>query len=105
MKSFYGGIFIEKTKLKEAGKEYPIKLEYYKRINEDEILRKEKAKFGISIVKTEYIPNNTKIETEEIKYLSNDESKIDNMLKLFKKNEVTPVELEDVVFDLRNQIF
>ena len=34
-----------------------------------------------------------------------DESKIDNMLKLFKKNEVTPVELEDVVFDLRNQIF
>ena len=105
LKSFYGGIFIEKTKLKEAGKEYPIKLEYYKRINEDEILRKEKAKFGISIVKTEYIPNNTKIEAEEIKYLSNDESKIDNMLKLFKKNEVTPVELEDVVFDLRNQIF
>ena len=30
MKTFFGGKFIEKEKLTEAGIDYPIKLEYYK---------------------------------------------------------------------------
>ena len=39
MKRFYGSIFIEKEKLEEAGVENPIKLEYYKIINEDEFVK------------------------------------------------------------------
>ena len=35
MNIFFGGTFLEKDELKEAGIEYPIKLEYYKIINED----------------------------------------------------------------------
>ena len=35
MKTFFGSIFIEKEKLQEAGVKYPIKLEYYKIINEE----------------------------------------------------------------------
>lgn len=30
MKTFFGGVFIEKIKLMEAGVKYPIKLEYFK---------------------------------------------------------------------------
>lgn len=105
MNSFYGGIFIDRKKLKEEGKGYPIKIEYYKKINEDEILNKQKAKYGISIVKTEYIPNNTKVERKDIKYLSNDELKINNILKLFKENEVTPISVEEIITDLSRKFF
>ena len=55
MNTFFGSIFIEKEKLKEAGVEHPIKLEYYKIINEDEFINRDNAKYGIKIVKTEYI--------------------------------------------------
>ena len=50
---FFGGKFIKKEELKEAGIEYPIKLEYYKIINEDEFVNKTNEKYGIKIVKTE----------------------------------------------------
>ena len=36
MNIFFGGTFIRKEELKEAGIDYPIKLEYYKIINENE---------------------------------------------------------------------
>ena len=45
MKTFFGGNFIKEEMLSEAGIYHPIKLEYYKRINEDEILKENKAKF------------------------------------------------------------
>ena len=70
MKTFFGSIFIEKEKLQEAGVKYPIKLEYYKIINEDEFINKNNAKYGIKVVKTEYIENNTKTEDKTLKYLS-----------------------------------
>ena len=105
MRTFFGGKFIEKEKLVEAGIQYPIKLEYYKKINEDQFIKKENAKFGIAVVKTEYIPNNTKIENKEITYLSNDEQKVEKILRLFKENEVTPIGVEDVLADLSKELF
>ena len=36
MKYFFGSIFINRDKLREAGINYPIKVEYYKLINEEE---------------------------------------------------------------------
>ena len=104
MKTFYGGTFIDKKLLEEAGKNYPIKLEYYKNINEDELVGGKKSKFGISVVKTEYMPENTKVETKNIKYLSNDEEKIEKVLEIFKKNQVTPIGVEDVISDLYKQV-
>ena len=62
VKIFYGGKFIEKSRLEEEGIFYPIKLEYYKRLDNEE-KQDEQINYGISIVKTEYIPNNTKIES------------------------------------------
>ena len=105
MKTFFGGTFINQENLKEEGKEYPIKIEYYKNINEDELIKTNKTKYGIYVVKTEYIPENTKTEDKEIKYLTNDEQKVEEILDFFKRNEVTPVIVDDVIEDLKNQLF
>ena len=36
LKNFFGSIFINRERLKEAGINYPIKVEYYKITNEEE---------------------------------------------------------------------
>ena len=100
MKIFYTSTFIKKEELEEARINHPIKLEYYKIINEDEIMKGEKARFGIKVIKTEYINNNTKTEEKEITYLSNDEKRIEEILNIFKENEVTPISVEDIIYDL-----
>ena len=99
MKTFFGSIFIEKEKLEEAGIEHPIKLEYYKIINEDEFINKSNAKYGIKIVKTEYLDNDTKVEDKTIKYLSSNEQKINDILTILKDNQVTPICVQDVICD------
>lgn len=102
MKIFYGGKFIEKSRLEEEGIFYPIKLEYYKRLDHEE-KQNEQINYGISIVKTEYIPNNTKIESKDIQNLTKDEEKIEQILSLCKKFEVTPIGIEDIIEDMSKQ--
>ena len=106
MKTFYTSTFIKKEELQEAGITYPIKLEYYKIINEDEIMKGEKARFGIKVVKTEYRDEKTKKEEKEITYLSNDEKRIEEILDIFKENEVTPISVEEIIYDFwKSMIF
>lgn len=102
MKRFFGGVFIEQEKLKEAGISHPIKLEYYKRINEEENIdeAQQKTKYGISIVKTEYIEDNLQIESKKIDNVTDDEKKINKILDIFKENEVTTINFEEVMSDL-----
>ena len=99
MRTFFGGSFIDKEILEEAGIKHPIKLEYYKQINEDDI-NSGKEKYGIQIIKTEYIPDNVKIETKNIKYVTNDELEENRILNIFKENQVTPINSEEVILDL-----
>ncbi len=106
MKTFFGGKFIAKSKLEKEGIFYPIKLEYYKNID-----TKEKggciynSSFGISVVKTEYIPDNTTIETKDVKNICEDEKKIEDLLSIFKEMEVTPVAVEEIIQDLGREYF
>ena len=94
MKTFFGGGFIETSKLKEAGIEYPIKVEYYKLKDE------ENKKYGIEIIKREYKDRNIiNIEKQELKSLSKDENKIEAMLELFERNEVTPISAKEIIED------
>lgn len=100
MKIFFGESIVSKELLEEAGNKNKIKLEYYKIINEDKINRKEKSKFGISVIKKEYIENKMETEEKMIKHLSNDEKVIEKILKIFKENEVTPVTTIDIIRDI-----
>lgn len=105
MRTFFGGTFIEKEKLEEAGINHPIKLEYYKQINEDDMNSDHGTKYGIHIVKTEYIPNNLKVETKSIKYVTNDELEENKILNIFKENQVTLINSEEVISDLFRKKF
>lgn len=102
--TFFGGVFIDQETLKTAGINYPIKLEYYKRINEDELFESNKAKYGVNIVKTEYKNDKTTVEQKSIKYLTNDEKRANYLLRILKENFVTPIELDDIVSDFSKQL-
>lgn len=97
MKKFYGGIFMDKEKLKSEGIFYPIKIEYYKTKQDKEI-----DIFGIEVVKTEYKNNNALVEKTNIDRITNDEDEANYLLDLLKKNEVTPIVAEDIVRDYIN---
>lgn len=105
MRIFFGGTFINNEELEDKEISHPIKLEYYKQINEDEINNIYSKKYGIYIVKTDYIPNNTKIEVKDIKYVTNDEIEEDRILNIFKENQVTIINSEEVISDLLKASF
>lgn len=98
MKTFFSSTFINQKLLEEANIHYPIKIAYYKIINE-EAEKQEKAKFGIYIEKTEYKEEKIRIENKKIQYLSNNEKKIEEILEILKENEVTPIIVDDVLSD------
>ena len=82
--------------LKEAGIKYPIKLEYYKTSGEGNV----ETKYGIEVVKTEYLDDNVKVEAKEFKNVTNNQEEQEKILTLLRDNEVTPIAVEDVLQDL-----
>ena len=96
MKTFFGGVFIDKEHLNEAGIEYPIKIEYYKTSVEENV----ESKFGIEIVKKEFLQNNINIEKKEIYNITNDEKIQNQILSILRDNEVTPIGVEDVLKEI-----
>ena len=100
MKNFFGSIFINRDELSEAGINYPIKVEYYKIIDEDKRENKDKLIYGIQVIKTEY-KDKIGVEQNRIEHLTNDENEIIKMLRVIKENEVTPTALEDVVTEIK----
>ena len=102
MKNFFGSIFINRDELREAGIDYPIKVEYYKIINEEEKIKQNKLIYGIQIIKTEY-KDKIGVEQEKIEHITNDEKEITQILGIMKENEVTPIGLEDVILEIKNR--
>ncbi len=88
---------MNKERLQDEGIKYPIKLEYYKTSIEEENVEN---KYGIEITKTEYLKDNVKIETKELRNVTNNMLEQERILKILIKNEVTPVGLEDVIAEL-----
>ena len=101
MKSFFGSIFINRDRLKEAGIDYPIKVEYYKIINEEEKIKQNRLIYGIQIIKTEY-RDKIGIEQNKLEHITNDENEITKLLSIMKENEVTPIGLEDVILEIKS---
>lgn len=97
MKSFFDGIFINKSRLLEENIKYPIKLEYYKTIAGNEDVEN---KYGIEIVKTEYKNGDINIESNEAPNITNNIDEAHKILTLLRDNEVTPIGMQDVLKDL-----
>jgi len=102
VKNFFGSIFINRDELREAGIDYPIKVEYYKIINEEEKIKQNRLIYGIQIIKTEY-KDKIGVEQEKIEHITNDENEISRILSLMKENEVTPIGLEDVILEIKSR--
>ena len=100
MKNFFGSIFINRDELRNAGIDYPIKVEYYKITNEEEKMKENKLMYGIQVIKTEY-RDKIGVEQEKIEHITNDENEIMKILGLIKENEVTPIGLEDVILEIK----
>ena len=96
MKTFFDGVLVSNKTLKEAGVQYPIKLEYYKTLKEENV----ETPFGIEIVKTEFIDGNVNIETKIVTDVTDDENIQNKILRILKNNEVTPIGLDDVLKEL-----
>ena len=100
LKNFFGSIFINRDELLEAGINYPIKVEYYKITDENEMGKENKLIYGIQVIKTEY-RDKIGVEQNKIEHITNDESEITRILNLIKENEVTPIGLEDVIIEIK----
>lgn len=98
MKTFFDGIFIDKSRLLEEGIKYPIKIEYYKTIERKENVEN---RYGIEIVKTEYKDGAIKVESEEAFDITNNSNEADMILAKLRDNQVTPVGMHDVLYELR----
>ena len=103
MKTFYGGLFIKKEELAQAGINYPIKLEYYKTVQSDENEKYTNFKYGVEVVKTAYFGvNHIKVDKKNVDNITDEESKIEKILESLKRNVVTPVGVEYVIADYLN---
>lgn len=101
LKNFFGSIFINRDKLREAGINYPIKVEYYKIINENKENIQNKLIYGIQVIKTEY-REKIGVEQSKVENITNNETEINEILGLIKENEVTPIVLEDIIVEIKN---
>ena len=97
-KKFYGGIFIDRNKLSEAGIDYPIKIEYYKIC--DNIENRGTTQYGIEVIKTEYKKDDIKIENKEVKEITKEEDIINKILEKLKINQVTPISAKYIIEDM-----
>lgn len=105
MKHFYAGTFINREDLKSVGIEYPIKLEYYKTKPSIDMVRNENAiRYGIEVVKTSYIKEETEVENIKIEEFTKDETIVNRILDTLKRNEVTPINAKYIVEDLLKEI-
>ena len=101
MKTFFDEIFINTDKLKNEGIEYPVKLEYFKTINTEEDVE---AKYGIEIVKTDFVDGKVKTNSNIIKNITKYQDEIEKILNIFRNNEVTPCGMEDVLIDMFTKV-
>ena len=99
-KKLYGKTTIDSSDSDELNKEYKMELEYYQLENSTS-----KHQYGIEIIKTEYKPDYTKVENKKIKYITNDEIEANQILDIFRTNQVTPINSEEVIVDLFRKKF
>lgn len=101
MKSFYSGIYVSNELLAQNGKDYPIRLEYYRIKNEE---TNERENYGIEVVKTEYIDGKPNVETETIENITDNERTVNQFLDCLKHGCVTPVTTKEIVQDYFGKI-
>lgn len=96
LKTFFDCIFIDKDDPND-NIEYPIKLDYYKVIENQENV---KAKYGLEVVKTEFIEGEVNIESKRADNIATNENELEKILSILRNNEVTPFGMQDILDEI-----
>ena len=107
MKKLYEEISIGKEELIGSNID-KMKIEYYKTNNESNILKEDEIKYGVEIVKKEYVGEEEKVEVGQA-FLCDNEKELNEVIEVLKNNQVMPVELEyiahDYLYQKKNNIY
>lgn len=95
-KTCHGKTFLEKEDLEETNIKHKIQLEYYT-IKET---KNKRDKYGIEIIKKEYVPYGINTESSTKEDISNSSQKVIEIINTLKQHKVTPIGLNDVLEDL-----
>lgn len=98
-KVLYGITRIDEKEFEETHDSLKIDLKYYK--TKSVLATPNKKKFGIEIIKEEVKGANKTKEKGKIYNITNNETIIENLLKIFIQNKVTPISINDIISDLR----
>lgn len=96
-KRYYGEEIINIKELIESNEKGFIKLEYYgiSKVIEDEF-----TEYGIEVIKKQYKNKQFIEEIQSVKNIAENESDMEEMIGLLKRNKVTPIGLKDIISDL-----
>lgn len=99
VRKFYGETRIEEADFEGESNNSEIGLKYYK--TKILLSNSNKKKYGIEVVKEE-INGKNRTKEKGIAYgISNNEETIENILKIFIQNKVTPIAINDILHDFR----
>ena len=102
-KMLYGYTALSYEDLLECDQKNKIELEYYKIKNTKDNIKvpEDSNTYGIEIIKKKYNnENNYIVEKSEIHNLTKNEKFVEQILEILKINKVTPISLDDVMYDL-----
>ena len=101
MKRLYGKVKINENDCIDMNKKFSMNLTYYK--TRDILAKADDKKYGIEIIKEEVNGKNKIKEKSAVKYISNNEETIEQLLEILIKNKVTPISANDILRDLRKK--
>lgn len=96
LRSLYGQETLQLEDLIESKIDYLVELAYYKINTIDD----KSTRYGVEIVKTEYLENRTKVESKRVNLFTASETKTNHILDILQKNKVTPIGLKDTIIEL-----
>lgn len=100
-KTCYGITNLETNEFSKENINHRIELEYYRiRKIKRNIFGKATRKYGIEILKREYMNNKLNVESNKIIDITKNKDRIVEIINTLKKYKVTPISLNDVVEDL-----
>ena len=95
-KRLYGEERLEIEDLFDSKIDHLVELAYYKIKNVKEATKQ----YAVEIVKTEYLENKLKVESEKANLFTDNETKANNILEILKKNKVTPMGLKETMIEI-----
>lgn len=96
IKSLYGKERLGLEDLIETKMNHIIELTYYKIKDTNENINQ----YEVEIVKTEHIKDKLKIESEKMCLFTDNETKVNHILDILKRNKVTPIGLQDTLTEI-----